>query len=108
MREWSPLRFALSLFVLAAILVIPAGAALAQTKATVDSASADESGIVVRVREEGTSRTTTIERAREKAAKAEQRAAEMAARAQQGIPEPPEPPEIPNIPDFDHSEGNDL
>lgn len=107
-REWSPLRFALSLFALAAILVIPAGAALAQTKATVDSASADESGIVVRVREEGTSRTTTIERAREKAAKATERAAEMAIRAQHGIPEPPEPPDIPNIPDFDHSEGNDL
>lgn len=107
-RDLTPLRFALSLLVLAAILVIPAGAAVAQTKAAADSASADESGIVVRVREEGTSRTTTIERAREKAAKAAERATEMAVRAQHGIPEPPEPPAIPEIPDFDHSEGNDL
>ncbi|HSQ59608.1 MAG TPA: hypothetical protein VLT84_04160 [Acidobacteriota bacterium] len=107
-RDRTSLRFALSLLVLAAILVIPAGAAVAQTKATTDSASADESGIVVRVREEGTSRTTTIERAREKAAKAAERAADMAARSAQGIPEPPEPPDLPNIPDFDHSEGNDL
>ena len=110
-RTGKPLRIALSWLALATIVGLFAAAAVAQTSSSGDSAADDESGIVVRVREDRT-RGEAIERAREKADRlreqAEQtaaRAAEAGVRAAQNIPDPPEPP---NVHIYTHGEGNDL
>ena len=107
-------RFLVAILVLAFALLAPLSACLAQTKTTVkssaDSASSDESGFNVRVREDASSETRarageTVSRAIERAKRQTERAAATAERAASNIPEPPAPP-MP--PDFDHSEGNDL
>lgn len=107
-------RFLVAILVLAFALLAPLSACLAQTKTTVkssaDSASSDESGFNVRVREDASSETRarageTVGRAIERAKRQTERAAATAARAASNIPEPPAPP---TPPDFDHSEGNDL
>ncbi|MEK7315740.1 MAG: hypothetical protein AAB011_06135 [Candidatus Eisenbacteria bacterium] len=105
-------RFLVALLALSVSLLGPSSVGLAQTttvKSAADSASSDESGFNVRVREDATSASA---RAREKVnrivERAKHQAEKSAAAAEQtttGIPEPPTPPEPP---DFDQSEGNDY
>lgn len=107
-------RFFVSLLVLLVAFAVPLSFGFAQTKTTAkssaDSASSDESGFNVRVRET----TTNSQRIQEKVNRAIERAqrdAERAGAAAHNLPVPPEPPDTPDIPDtpdFDHSEGNDY
>jgi hypothetical protein len=114
-------RLVLPLLLLAAFVAGWGAVALAQSKSAADSA-ADESGIVVKVRESESDREA-IARAREKVAQAElkaekaaERAAALAERSRAKVPPPPPPgtvtppdiPDVPDVPDFAHSEGNDL
>ncbi|MEK7347278.1 MAG: polymer-forming cytoskeletal protein [Candidatus Eisenbacteria bacterium] len=109
-------RFLVAILVLAFALLAPLSAVLAQTKTTVkssaDSASSDESGFNVRVREEATSASARarekVNRIVERAKRQTEKSASTATGATNSIPEPPAPPAVPEPPDFDRSEGNDL
>ncbi|HJW15038.1 MAG TPA: polymer-forming cytoskeletal protein, partial [Thermoanaerobaculia bacterium] len=115
-RDLMSPRSLVAILVLVAALGVPLSLGWAQTKttlpktpATSDSASSDESGFNVRVREEGAGASARIrekvDRAIERAQRDASKASAAAERAAGNIPQPPEPPEPP---DFDHSEGNDL
>ena len=113
LRDLTSSRSLIGTLALVVALALPLASGSAQTtKAAADSASADESGFNVRVREDasGTSAVISaktaadIERAKAEAA----RAKKEIGRAKGSIPEPPVPPDAPVPPDFDHSEGNDL
>ena len=108
-------RFHIALLVLSFALLAPYSVGVAQTttvKSAADSASSDESGFNVRVREDATSASV---RAREKVTRIVDRAqrqvekpAPSATGTASNIPAPPAPPKTPEPPDFDHSDGNEL
>lgn len=104
-RALMSFRLLVSLLVLVASFAVPFSSAMAQTKTTTksaaDSASSDESGINVRVRET----TTNTARIREKVDRVLERAGRHTEESHSNLPTPPDPPEPP---DFDASEGNDL
>ncbi len=106
-------RFHIALLVLSFALLAPYSVGVAQTttvKSTADSASSDESGFNVRVREDASAATKArvgekVNRAIERAKREAGKASATAKGAASTTPEPPTPPDPP---DFDHSEGNDL
>jgi len=110
-RDLTSSRSLIGIFVLVA-LALPFAQGLAQTKATVkstaDSASADESGFNVRVREDASGASVRVGKDVDAAVERALKKVERTRGSVTALPTPPDAPDAPDPPDFDHSEGNDL